>query len=463
MRTRFLFAVLFLAVLSGKTWALFMDLSDPVPVDRLIETISNYIEEHPDDAHGYYLLGRVHSLAFAKKTELKMVFYNDKERTEKRELPGFTPWSRIQDARSQLETLDDEQIEHLRLSVSNYFTAVTKNPNSIIYALGLGWMLEQGMNYAEIIGPPPYRLPYKDMMSDDLSFPHLVEDIVKENREVDVERLFKYYKHGQMNAFYDAWVNGKQSDQKKLIPYLRDLWKEECLWAYRKSFANGIYQKVKSKFVGEHNQDFEAGMGIIRVLGDQASEPEYHWEVEAIQEAIKVAKSSGSWITPIIFSLQDTESIDDLLAPNTHVRFNMDGMSDDSRWSWVKADTAMLVWDPEQRGSIKSGKHLFGSVTWWLFWENGYQAMAMLDDDRNGYLEENELNGLAVWQDRNQNGVSDEGEVTPIENTEITRFAVHPEINTGKTIYHTNGIQLKNGAWLPSYDWFPDRIVNPTE
>lgn len=49
-----------------------------------------------------------------------------------------------------------------------------------------------------------------------------------------------------------------------------------------------------------------------------------------------------------------------------------------------------------------------------LFFENGYHALATLDDDGDGELAGRELRGLALWQDRNGDGVSDDGEVKPV-------------------------------------------------
>ncbi|MEE2775232.1 MAG: hypothetical protein VYE73_00470 [Acidobacteriota bacterium] len=41
----------------------------------------------------------------------------------------------------------------------------------------------------------------------------------------------------------------------------------------------------------------------------------------------------------------------------------------------------MVVWDPEQDGRVESGLEFFGSVAFWLFFDNGYQALSTLDDD----------------------------------------------------------------------------------
>ena len=39
--------------------------TDSVPVDRLIANTGKYVKAHPDDSAGYFLLGRLHSLAYS--------------------------------------------------------------------------------------------------------------------------------------------------------------------------------------------------------------------------------------------------------------------------------------------------------------------------------------------------------------------------------------------------------------
>jgi hypothetical protein len=52
--------------------------------------------------------------------------------------------------------------------------------------------------------------------------------------------------------------------------------------------------------------------------------------------------------------------------------------------------------------------------TGWLFWSNGYEALRALDDNGDGELRGAELWKLAIWRGRNQNGVSEKGEVSPL-------------------------------------------------
>src|SRR5262249_680861 len=52
-----------------------------VPVGRLVTNLPSYTREHPDDAEGFYLLGRVHGLAFVERQRVISVWPN-RERTD---------------------------------------------------------------------------------------------------------------------------------------------------------------------------------------------------------------------------------------------------------------------------------------------------------------------------------------------------------------------------------------------
>ena len=59
----FLLAAAFSASAVLAQW---LDMTVPVPLERIVKNVKAYIENHPKDASGYYVLGRVHSLAFAR-------------------------------------------------------------------------------------------------------------------------------------------------------------------------------------------------------------------------------------------------------------------------------------------------------------------------------------------------------------------------------------------------------------
>src|SRR5207302_6844825 len=128
-------------------------------------------------------------------------------------------------------------------------------------------------------------------------------------------------------------------------------------------------------------------------------------------------------VTPLIFPLDRPRPLPALLSRGRLVSFDMAGAGRRQRWPWVQPETAILVWDPERRGRITSGTQLFGSFTWSIFWRNGYEPLAFLDDNHDGWLTGVELQGLSVWRDRNGDGVSEPGEVLPVAALGIVRVA----------------------------------------
>ena len=96
------------------------------------------------------------------------------------------------------------------------------------------------------------------------------------------------------------------------------------------------------------------------------------------------------------------------------VRFDADGSGRRATGPGSRRMPAGSSTTPEDRGTITSALQWFGNVTFWLFWSNGYEPMRALDDNRDGELTGAELRDLAIWHDRNRDGVWDAGEVRPL-------------------------------------------------
>jgi hypothetical protein len=143
----------------------------------------------------------------------------------------------------------------------------------------------------------------------------------------------------------------------------------------------------------------------------------------------------------------------DLLSRST-VLFDLDGFAEGRTWPWLQPDTAILVWDPAWEGRIASGRQLFGSVTWWMFWKNGFEPLAALDDNGDGWLTGSELDGIGVWQDRNGNGVSDQGEVIPASQFGVTAIGVRPQRAVDGVLAERNGVIMRGGSFT-LFDWTP--------
>ena len=98
---------------------------------------------------------------------------------------------------------------------------------------------------------------------------------------------------------------------------------------------------------------------------------------------------------------------------------------------------------------------MFGNVTFWLFWSNGYEAMRSLDDDFDGRLKGKELTGLAIWRDANANGVSERGEVKPLAHWAIVELSYaysFDETHPDEIPFAAAGVTFKNGVTRPTFD-----------
>ena len=144
-----------------------------------------------------------------------------------------------------------------------------------------------------------------------------------------------------------------------------------------------------------------------------------------------------------------------LEARGAAVAFDADGTGLRTKWTWINSNAAWLVHDPKRTGKVTSALQMFGNVTFWLFWETGYDALAALDDNRDGVLTGKELDGLALWHDANSNGVCDPGEVKTLAehgvvqlSVRFERDAAHPD----RIAYSRAGVTFKDGTTRPTFD-----------
>ncbi|MBS3761900.1 MAG: hypothetical protein KGZ25_01230, partial [Planctomycetes bacterium] len=161
-------------------------------------------------------------------------------------------------------------------------------------------------------------------------------------------------------------------------------------------------------------------------------------------------------VTPIIFSTHQTRGIDQLIIRDEPVPFDMTGSGRERRWTWITPEARFLVWDPRRTNTVQSGRQLFGTFTWWLLPGDGFRAMALLDDDGDGWLSGQELEGLAAWQDKNTDGIAQEGEVQPLGAIGVTALAVQATSRDDGHPVNPEGVRLENGSTGPVWDWIAE-------
>lgn len=418
-----------------------------IPVERLIENATAYIQQDPNDASGYYTLGRIHYLAFVNKAFLVGGFdenssniipfwwwenylYSARRREATRmvleeyeyESTGDVPdairdefWDRVRAVQDELisenwqpeKPTNEKLVEHAGAAQWNFYKAIVLDPNNALYYLGQASLGEQYFDFFKEESPALMPTAIKT----------IVLNAVKE-------------------TYFLAYEFSIQEDLK-----LED------------QPISGLRSIIS----------YEAGNAFIRLWNAEDNiPPEIQEKITAIKTNLELLEALPfGAITPIIFSLQENSSLSELLASDLIVPFDMDGDGVVEKRPWVRPTTGFLVWDSDGDGRITSGRELFGSVTWWLFFPNGYRAMDVLDDDRDGFLTYGEFDGISAWFDRNSDGRSDVGEIVSIESLAISAIATRPNGFNGKSPMNTSGLRLKNSSTLPTYDWIaPSAQIN---
>jgi len=459
--------------LAGSGWAMFA-LPQQTPVDRLIKNIGAYIQEHPKDAQAYYTLARVHYLAYVLKAEAVGTFGQGEDANA---MPSVASdmFQRMGRGRGPDEEPDRPKVpadvlkQHVTEAVANFQKAIEREPKRALFHLGLAGILEQGAEMAPRIGWPAKSFEQPPPSEEKAK---AVEELIARLGDKDSSRRESAYAQlrkdiaGSMNVLLKHRQEKDIEAQHRVDQLIADYWKEQAIGTYLAAYKLAIADDLKIRARPIHGLSslvgYEAGKAYVRLAqarGATEGEKEQIAQVEKDLQTLD-QKPMGA-ITPIIFAVDRPAALDDLLAPARTVNFDLDGTGRGLRWPWVKPTTGILVWDPGHTGRITSGRQLFGSVTWWIFWDNGYRALDALDDDRDGRLTGEELKGLGVWFDRNGNGVSDPGEVTPIEQVGITSLSVRPTGAVGESPACSHGLVLQGGRILPTYDWVAEPARNP--
>ncbi len=228
---------------------------------------------------------------------------------------------------------------------------------------------------------------------------------------------------------------------------------EAAIKQYRQVIAEAWKTEGKMEVagLGFHSLTAEAGEYLIPHL-DQANDAK---EIQAIKTATEKMRNIPRPITPIAIPLEAGLSAQEIEDRLVHVRFDADGSGQAKTWSWIKPNAGWLVYDRQGHGKIDSALQMFGNVTFWMFWENGYEPLAALDDNRDGELRGSELQHLAIWCDANQNGQSETGEVRPVSDYNVVAISVqhtadpkHPE----RIQHSAAGVTFADGSRRASYD-----------
>jgi hypothetical protein len=385
-----------------------------LPVRQLIQSLNERLKKSPDDLQAIFTLGRVHYFAFAGATD-------------------------------------------------TIFVAGAGGPIPYPYD-GMGPRGRGTSAYRSRVGQP-------EAISESARIEHLKNAITHLSRVVSMQKgaaatdgryelcLASAYEQGALYAAKAGVINS--------VPATERAWLDAAISYYGVAFDESVTRDLGTKFTPMFGLDelvsYEAGRAYQRLIAARGN-PSAAEQERLIRVKALIAKAQAlppGPITPIIFAIDRDVALNDLLSSRI-VAFDLDGTGRRQQYRWVQPDTGILVWDPQHTGRITSGRQLFGSVTWWMFWDDGYQALATLDDDRNGWIEGREMAALGVWFDRNQNGRSDPAEVQPVSETAITGVAAFATSTEANAMVNRRGLRLADGRVLPTYDWVTRPVRDTT-
>ena len=176
-------------------------------------------------------------------------------------------------------------------------------------------------------------------------------------------------------------------------------------------------------------------------------------EISTLRDRSRKLRRLPRSITPVAIPLRDGLHLTDILDDDVAVRFDADGTGA-KLWTWITPDAAWLVYDQKGRGEIRSALQLFGSVTFWMFWEHGYDAMRALDDNRDGRLAGRELRHLHLWRDINSNGISERSEVQSLAAYDVISLGLDfvRMADLDQTPFVLKGVSFRDGSTRPTWD-----------
>jgi len=228
---------------------------------------------------------------------------------------------------------------------------------------------------------------------------------------------------------------------------------DEAVAAYRRAFREAWAKESALTHLGLGSRPIAAEAAtylIARLDRDKDAA-----EVAELDGALKRLATLPRPVTPIVVPLVDGVGLADVVDAGASARFDLDGSGHLRAWGWLGPDAAFLVWDPAGQGRVTSGLQMFGSVSWWAFWRDGYEALAALDDDGDGRIAGAELAGLALWRDADGDAVSDPGEVRPVGACGVVALATRAEVGADGVPTAAAGVVFADGTTRATWDWTP--------
>lgn len=227
-----------------------------------------------------------------------------------------------------------------------------------------------------------------------------------------------------------------------------------------KKILDNIVDSIKLQPTAEAQEQFVNSLensGLLdKMLGSEATDSlgistSLDSLIQDIAQTSASSKAGESRVfrqDPLTFDL-DGDGIETVAADGS-ILFdaNADGIKRGT--GWVGADDGLLVRDLNGNGTIDSGREFFGDATLksdGSMAQDGFDALLDLDSNKDGVFDslDREYDSLQVWQDANQDGISESTELRSLADVGVESI----DLNAMATSTATDGGVISN---LSSYE-----------
>ena len=245
-----------------------------------------------------------------------------------------------------------------------------------------------------------------------------LKDLISHFRDLNEERDIYFNEHGTLESWWDDVL---QNIGRQII---------------KKSMATG--DDIGALEIGILHLLNATERGIVEFINDfTSSSSDINQLVHThLQSALDFVFRRD----PLVLDL-DGDGIETTPADGS-VLFDHNADNQKTATGWIAPDDGLLVLDRNNNGTIDTGRELFGDSTLKSNGElatNGFDALADLDSNQDGLVDVNdtEFANLRIWQDLNQDGISQNNELKTLEQLNIQSITTAGE-NVLQNLDHNN-------------------------
>ncbi|MGQ3892588.1 beta strand repeat-containing protein [Legionella sp. CNM-4043-24] len=180
---------------------------------------------------------------------------------------------------------------------------------------------------------------------------------------------------------------------------------------------------------------FQASGGntIVRVDADGSAGAGAAVTLVTLSNVTLLATDTSNLITPVMLDLNGDGKVSSLSLAESKVYFDVTGDNQSERLAWVARQDGALIYDQNNNGVVDNVNEFAftrlasGAAT-------DLEALRIFDSNNNGRLDagDAEFSKFKVWQDSNDNGVSDYGETRSLAERDITSINIDGSVQVSQ-------------------------------